>query len=352
MTARRQRQHCLRKTTQAGNEAARNKMSPNSDLLAYSVQNPEPIYDPAYQKEYLVIRERPDLINDLMEANRSLLEYITAYGVNQQMGNNTANEQIITQMIRVLGSKNINTSEFTSFWECCDVSYSVYRKLSAGDKRLFLERITQEYLKRRHQIYQAHGYTFTTLQVKADSFAHKRTGEQGSTKVIKILESHRFTACEIAALLHDAANARALKYMLPNKKNKEVFHQFLQSRNITFAWSRQENGKLPDYVLLAGAMVAIVEHKHMKELGGGQDKQILEISHFLRQRDNDVIYVSFLDGILFNRLFSAGATGKVDRQQKEIWQALEMYSQSYFVNTAGFERFVREFALQAKQNMS
>lgn len=148
-------------------------MPSNHALLDYSIQNPEPIYDPAYQKELLVIRESPETLNELMRANRSLLDCITAYGVNRQLGNVAANQQILEKMMQALDTPNINTSEFTSFWECCDVSYSVYRKLGTAEKRQFLERITQEYLARRHALYQAHGYTFTTLQVKADSFAHK-----------------------------------------------------------------------------------------------------------------------------------------------------------------------------------
>lgn len=104
---------------------------------------------------------------------------------------------------------------------------------------------------------------------------------------------------------------------------------------------------MPDYALLVGAATVIVEHKHMKELGGGQDKQILEISHFLQQSDENTFYVSFLDGILFNQLFSAAATGKVKRQQIEIRTALTQYARSYFVNTAGFERLAKQLSERA-----
>lgn len=316
-------------------------MTSNLELLDYSIQKPEPIYDPAYQKDHLVIRESPDTLNDLMRANRSLLDYITAYGVNKHVGSSAANEEIITRMVTSLETADINTSEFTSFWECCDVSYSVYRKLSLSEKRIFLKRITQEYLARRHGLYQAHGYTFTTLQVKADSFAHKRTGTQGAAKAIEILKAKGFAQFRWPAK-RDENSSDALLYMLIDKIHKKAFRSLLRERSINFAWSRREKGKLPDYALLAKKLTVIIEHKHMKELGGGQDKQILEISRFLQQEDDNVIYVSFLDGILFNRLFALGATGKVLTQQKEIRQALRQYSRSYFVNTAGFERLVRE----------
>ena len=41
-------------------------MTPNHALLEYSIQKPEPIYDPAYQKELLVIRESPEVLNALL----------------------------------------------------------------------------------------------------------------------------------------------------------------------------------------------------------------------------------------------------------------------------------------------
>lgn len=319
-------------------------MTSNHALLDYSIGKPEPIYDPAYQKEFLVISKSSKTLNDLMRANRSLLDCITAYGVNHQLGLLAANNQIITRMMQVLGAANINTSEFTSFWECCDVSYSVYLKLGDTEKRQFLERITQEYLARRHALYQAHGYTFTTLQVKADSFAHKRTGNQGSAKTVRILACLGFVPYVSPA----ARSTRAPRaYLLLDKGNTKSFRNILHARKINFSWSDKEKGKLPDYALLVGAMTVIIEHKHMKELGGGQDKQILEISRFLRQTDKNTIYVSFLDGILFNRLFSKTATGKIARQQKGIREALEQYPNSYFVNTAGFKRLVRELAKRA-----
>lgn len=314
----------------------------NLDLLGACIDNPEPIYDPDYQKEYVIISRDPCAPNTLMRANRTLLELITTYGVNARMGNHGANEKVVAEMVGLLETPDINTSEFTSFWECCDVSYSVFRKLTPEEKTRFLHRITAEYIRRRHDLYSSHGYTATTLQVKADSFAHKRTGEQGMQKVVRILGELNIPLVQddTEAL---AASSNKSWLILPDKQHRAAFGALVDSRRLKLAWSRNHKGKLPDYAIKVGPHLFIAEHKHMKELGGGQDKQIVEISEFVSQSEDalDVHYVAFLDGILFNRIFARDARGKVARQRDEIRAALRRHPANYFVNSHGFDVLMR-----------
>ncbi len=63
-----------------------------------------------------------------------------------------------------------------------------------------------------------------------------------------------------------------------------------------------------------------MEHKHMKESGGGQDKQMSEIIDFISHKDKKVSYISFLDGVYFNLLSDKNIDkGKVFEQRKEIF---------------------------------
>ena len=321
----------------------------NKEILRVSIANPEPIYDHYYQKEYFIISEDATKPNALMKANRSLLDLVTAYRVNAEMGNDRANEPLIAEMMRLLETKNINTSEFTSFWECCDVSYSVFRHLSQEEKKQFLHRITAEYISRRHAVYSAHGYTATTLQVKADSFAHKRSGEQGMQKVVRILTELRIPLVEDDG--HSAVEAPDQRWLiLPDKGHGSAFRSLLKRRGLSFEWSRDHKGKFPDYAVNLGEHLFVIEHKHMKELGGGQDKQIVEISEFISQTEEDANthYVAFLDGILFNKVFAPSATGKVAIQRDEIARALESHPSNYFVNTHGFLALMKAFAEAAE----
>jgi hypothetical protein len=96
-----------------------------------------------------------------------------------------------------------------------------------------------------------------------------------------------------------------------------------------------------------GASYWIIEHKHMKEFGGGQNKQINEIIDFVGQREGnrEVHCVSFLDGIPFNRLLIQPGDRKVMAQRRRIEENLEHCPSNFFVNTAGFLRLFHEMGI-------
>ena len=312
----------------------------NLDLLKKSVAQREPIYDPAYQKEHLVITDCASELNELMRANRDIWDCVTAYQVNLEIGESDACDKVVDRLALCLQTKDINYSEFTSFWECADVSYSVYRRLKASEQREFLHRIIREYIARRHDLYKSHGYSFTTLQVKADSFAHKRTGEQGINKVEGMLAEHGVTRYESASGTGFAA--ATMKYILADKSDSQTFDKWIHECGMYFKWGANHSGKLPDYAIKTSEHTFVVEHKHMKEFGGGQDKQIAELLDFIRESESDlrIHYVSFLDGILFNRLFHPKAKAKVKMQQLGILAALKEFKANYFVNTYGFQELI------------
>jgi hypothetical protein len=80
----------------------------------------------------------------------------------------------------------------------------------------------------------------------------------------------------------------------------------------------------------------------MKECGGGQDKQLVEIIDMIDQSEKniEINYISFLDGILFDRLFNFPSKGKMEAQRKRIYSILKKRRNSYFVNTIGFSTLI------------
>jgi len=99
-------------------------------------------------------------------------------------------------------------------------------------------------------------------------------------------------------------------------------------------------------IIKNGENIFIIEHKHMKEGGGGQDKQINEVIFFISFSENNskIHYISFLDGIYFN-LFANKKylkKGKIVNQLKNIRQNLKRNKQNYFVNTNGFNKLLKE----------
>jgi len=101
---------------------------------------------------------------------------------------------------------------------------------------------------------------------------------------------------------------------------------------------------MPDFLIKHEADIFIVEHKHTKEGGGGQDKQINEVISLISFSENNpkIHYISFLDGIYFNLFANTKylSKGKISNQLKNIKQNLNRNKQNYFVNTAGFKKLL------------
>jgi len=75
--------------------------------------------------------------------------------------------------------------------------------------------------------------------------------------------------------------------------------------------------------------------------GGGQDKQNVEYIDLIKEKPprNNYHFVSFLDGLYFNKLFiNHKKDTKLSNQEKDIWLALKKNKNNYFINTAGFKK--------------
>ena len=126
--------------------------------------------------------------------------------------------------------------------------------------------------------------------------------------------------------------------VLADSTGRILFDSFLKCKALKFEWGPRHENKRPDFLIKKDDSFWIVEHKHMKEFGGGQNKQVNEIIDFVGQSEQhpDIHYVSFLDGILFNRIFIHEGDAKVVVQRSRIINNLKECPNNYFVNTAGF----------------
>ncbi len=190
-----------------------------------------------------------------------------------------------------------------------------------------------------------HGYTPTTLQVGKDAKAHKESGSLGLRKVSELLDKAGYKNLNTATL-EDVISKYEKVYIEADKKGKKLFKNILRYYKIKFSWSKDKEQKMPDFLIKNGDGIFIVEHKHMKEGGGGQDKQINEIISFVSfsERDTNIHYISFLDGTYFN-LFADDThckEGKISNQYKHIEKYLAKNKQNYFVNTEGFKKLLEE----------
>lgn len=315
----------------------------NIKLFETCIKNKEPYVDKYYVKDNKpVITDDNKKINKLMKANTEILDNISAYKIANKSKNVKMQETILQNIVSLLKTTGINNAEFTSYWATKDMSYSSYKtfKTTPLIQIEFVKNIIPEFIKDRHLLYKMHGYSFTTLQVVKDSKAHKGNGSAGNKKITSLFEdfgfSH-FTSNEISEFIKSNK-----VFIYPDKTDKILFKKILSHYKINFEWSKNHENKQTDFLFKIGNKIFIMEHKHMKESGGGQDKQMSEIINFISYKDKNICYVSFLDGIYFNVLADKNITaGKPFEQRKSIINNLKTYKENYFVNTKGFVELIK-----------
>jgi len=315
----------------------------NLKLFEFSLNNSEPIIDEFYLKNGdLIISKNPKEPTGLMNQNINLLESISAYSFAKKTKSPATARKALKKISKIIKSKNINYSEFVSFWSVVDISYSIFCKMSDKEKLKILKNIIEKYIELRHGMYLTYGYTPATLQASKDAKALKESGNLGIYKVSKILDSRGFKKTNDASIKKFVSGKK--KYIESDKKGKKLFKDLLKYYKIDFKWSSKKENKMPDFLIRHKNDIYIVEHKHMKEKGGGQDKQINEIISLIGQSENNkkICYISFLDGIYFNLFANKTLNkGRILSQLNNIKENLKNNKQNYFVNTAGFKKLLK-----------
>lgn len=317
-----------------------------TELLEQCIEHPDPVRDEAYRKEdaLIITPDTSSPQNDLVIAHHCLIEQMTAYKVAAERGDQAFCGACIEEMMRVLSTEGMNFSEFAAFWSVFDTSYSAYVNMDEGERRSFLASLVPEFIATRHGTYLSHGYSPSTLQARADASSHKKSGSLARTKIEQMLQQsgmHRGSTGDVTD--GDATDW----YIFPDGGDKALFEGICKHLRIQFLWGKRHEGKRPDVALRIDGHLLIVEHKHMKEGGGGQDKQMTELITFIDQHERNatVHYVAFLDGPFFMRLMNSSQIGrkqKLSTQRRNIESILRKRpAMNYFVNTFGFEYLLR-----------
>lgn len=318
-------------------------MIKNSQLFSDCFAHPEPLADPFYHSEQLIIPaspESPD--NAVITLWRNVRDRLTAAHVALGDKDNNSFANHVAELDKLLQQGNANFLEFTSFLPTLDVSYSSYRNLPDAERLDFLRTAARRFLEIRHPVYSAHGYSPVTVQVRRDFEKHKSGGSSARHKLDAIMQELGYQqANDLASFLKPRA------YVHAEHAAYGECEAWLRDRGLAFQWQRNHQGKRPDIIIHKSGQVFITECKHLKETGGGQDKQLSElidlISHdenaLAKNRKVRISYVAFLDGVLFNAL-KAPRSKKMQAQRQAIEQHLKNTQRNYFVNTWGFRQLL------------
>jgi hypothetical protein len=203
------------------------------------------------------------------------------------------------------------------------------------NNRLLLQELLKKYCSRRRELYDKLGYSNVIVQALYDSGASRKKGNLGTDKVLKLAEE---VFGDIQPQGINYIRESTLGYFLPDDVDTETFKQFCSEIGANYDFGKAHQGKKPDIVLKIGKHFFIIEAKHIKESGGAQDKQVVELIEFIRYSEVSeyIHYLSFMDGLYFNK-FIIPSSKKVSDQKGDIENLLKQNKSNFFVNTAGIK---------------
>lgn len=310
------------------------------ELFQDCLKHPEKLVDEFYCHDELIISANPEEPNTpIMKSWMDVRKRITA----AEVALNDEDDQSFSIHVKRLdslltGLQYANFLEFTSFFPVMDVSFSMFQGLAEPERIEFLDDMLRAYIERRHGTYQTHGYSPSTIQVRKDFERHKSQGSSGKRKIRQLFQDNNFSEGPIVSgkrtfcFIDDAVGMRSLKHICGSQ------------RTWYDEWSAMHQGKKADLVFRSESNYYICEAKHVKEGGGGQDKQIAEIVSFIdsgefARKQPNLHYVSFLDGVYFNKFIDPRNGTKPHNQKERIEFALQS-GRSYFVNTHGLNQLL------------
>ena len=191
------------------------------------------------------------------------------------------------------------------------------------------------------------------IQALIDKGASRSKGQIGEKKLVRIAESEGFVHVETweDLLGTDKAVARF-------KKNVFDISSIKDKLGINLDFHTQN--KMLDIILKSGKKYIFIEAKHLKEGGGSQDKQIKELIEIISEtnENNDVYLGAFMDGMYSNvllkgideelfafpcKLLEEQKSDKLKKQRYDIVKGLHDNTHSFWLNTAGFKDFIKDF---------
>ena len=324
------------------------QISDNLEYFTLSMEHPEPLIDPNYYKtvERIVIPSTSEEQNKLTQSNSKIIRYISTVETFLQEFHYPPEHEQITEVLKLIleelkKTDNINYSAFCQFFNTHNINYSVLFQCSYDEQLKLLRILVKHYIENRHRLYLSHGYSDMVLQVMSDSYSHKRKGNYGAKKIASFL-----TELGIPDLAKTPSGSfeEPFFFLLADKTGKKRFQQFSAEHAISLSKENDKTKKFPDALIRMGEHYFIVEQKNMKESGGGQDKQTLEITDFIRKKPefNGLHYITFCDGIIWN-FWNKHITPKQTDQKNDIFRQLNERKENYFVNSYGFETLMRDW---------
>jgi len=294
----------------------------NQQCFKISQENPEPHLDPAY----FVIQKSPQIKEYIKNVKdiKEILITIKKLKENKEKGETI--EKYFQKLFETFNEFS-NCSELGCFVNACDTTRDLIKK----DYESF-KKITELFIKKRILDDKA---PENWLQAIIDSNASRKKGELGQNKLIKILGKLGYKP--ISGWSDFPRNKKCAAVMSEGAFSTEAIR-----KNLKININTKNEDKMFDLLIKNNRKIFILEAKHLNVGGGEQDKQIGELIKILelKEKNKNIIYISFLDGTYSNKLISQPLPKRAKKMIKErarIERCLKnKKARNYWVNTAGF----------------
>ncbi|OGI25379.1 MAG: hypothetical protein A3J76_01980 [Candidatus Moranbacteria bacterium RBG_13_45_13] len=300
----------------------------NLHYFRVSQENPEPQLD----LNYFVIGKEPKIKEYLKNIKEIKETLITLKKLKENEERKDVVEKYYQKLFQNLNDYS-NCSELGCFVNACDTTRDLIKKDFESFKT-----ITDFYLKKRIVDDKV---PESWVQAIIDNNASRKKGKLGENKIIKILNKADYRSVNSWNHFNDRKKCVACF-------SKDIFDNDAVKEKLKINLKTKNQDKMLDLLIKNKKTILILEAKHLNTDGGEQNKQIDELIKILelKESNQNIFYVSFLDGTYSNKLLAESITKrsrKLLKQRKQVERYLKnKNSRNFWVNTAGFEKLISD----------
>lgn len=263
-------------------------------------------------------------IKEYIKNTKEIKEILTVIKILQKKKEETKTIDKYFKELQKILSEFSNCSEFICFVNACDNTLFAVKKdiglIKEISKKYFAKRSLKELVPEEW------------IQAILDSNSSRKKGKCGELKLIAILNKSGFKE------IHSWEDFKKLDKCVA--QFSRIFSIKNVEKNIKIKIKTKKQGKKLDLIIKYKNKIFLIEAKHLNTSGGGQDKQISELIEILslKERNQNISYISFLDGSYSNIFLSDSKAGdKLKTQRAEVEKYLKKNPNNYWLNTAGFK---------------
>lgn len=210
---------------------------------------------------------------------------------------------VAREVVGIMTHENIKNHPLFLFLPAIDLSFSIVKSAPNDLKIELVADILDKYLAFRYTNYN-NAESLSMLATLAKDRGSSRKNGESAIKKMRRMVGDNFVMTQSNTLVDMNNN----EYALVDKQNKNLFFDLVNQHTEVEARRKDLKSKKPDFLFKQNDSLFLMEHKHMKEMGGAQDKQLKEVVEFIKNFASNNLGIKpygFIDGVYYNKILDA-----------------------------------------------